>query len=166
MSVCVDPTFQAEGPCGFRYWCHMSTDDLTEAGLVELHAMAALIGMKREWFQDKPGHPHYDLVPSRRAKAVRCGAEPLSQQDYAIRCSFPHRLRMFQNALGAASEAFQSATIRYQDRVSDPDTYSASEVLEARDDAVLAESALAVRLRAVERLTALIADERAEAEAG
>ena len=36
--------------------------------------MADEIGMKREWFQDKPGFPHYDLVPDRRAMAVMRGA--------------------------------------------------------------------------------------------
>jgi hypothetical protein len=42
--------------------------------LDELHAMAAKIGMKREWFQDKKSLPHYDLTVSRRAAAVRAGA--------------------------------------------------------------------------------------------
>ena len=34
--------------------------------LEELHAMAVQIGMKREWFQNKPRLPHYDLTPRRR----------------------------------------------------------------------------------------------------
>jgi hypothetical protein len=42
--------------------------------LEELHAMADAIGMKRAWFQNKPQLPHYDLVPARRAKAVKLGA--------------------------------------------------------------------------------------------
>ena len=36
--------------------------------------MARKIGMKRAWFQAKPGFPHYDLVPTRRAAAIRAGA--------------------------------------------------------------------------------------------
>jgi hypothetical protein len=42
--------------------------------LEELHAMATSIGMRREWFQDRPDLPHYDLVPARRARAVALGA--------------------------------------------------------------------------------------------
>ncbi len=51
--------------------CHMFTD---EADLAALHAMAAAIGMKRAWFQDKRAAPHYDLVASRRIMAVALGA--------------------------------------------------------------------------------------------
>lgn len=42
----------------------------------ELHEMADKIGLKREWFQPYPEHsiPHYDLVPSRRLRAIKLGA--------------------------------------------------------------------------------------------
>lgn len=51
--------------------CHLLAD--TEE---ELHAIAAKIGMKREWFQtgNKVSMPHYDLVASKRKKAVSAGA--------------------------------------------------------------------------------------------
>ena len=48
---------------------HMTADNLSE-----LHEMAKRIGMKREWFQDHPVHPHYDLTSGRRAAALRGGA--------------------------------------------------------------------------------------------
>lgn len=51
--------------------CHMIADTLEE-----LHAMAARIGMKRAWFQPK-SFPHYDLVRSRRERAVAAGAVEL-----------------------------------------------------------------------------------------
>lgn len=57
-------------------WCHMWSEDL-EA----LHAMARRIGMKREWFQNKQDFPHYDLVPSRRAKALELGAKLATADD-------------------------------------------------------------------------------------
>lgn len=52
--------------------CHMFTDELD---LTALHKMAADIGMKLDWFQDKPRTaPHYDLVESRRKLAISLGA--------------------------------------------------------------------------------------------
>ena len=70
MSVFVDSIFDAvpKGAqarrCGSR-WSHMFADTAEE-----LHAMADKIGMKREWFQDQPGFPHYDLVPRSRKEVV------------------------------------------------------------------------------------------------
>ncbi|MBN2508367.1 MAG: DUF4031 domain-containing protein [Verrucomicrobia bacterium] len=50
-------------------WCHMWSDDLQA-----LHAMARNLGMRRKWFQNRPGFPHYDLPPFRRAAALSLGA--------------------------------------------------------------------------------------------
>ena len=58
-------------------WCHMWSEDV-EA----LHAMAARIGMKRQWFQNRKGFPHYDLVPTKRAAALRAGAVEMPLRDY------------------------------------------------------------------------------------
>lgn len=44
--------------------------------------MALKIGMRRAWFQPGRGrHPHYDLVKSRRDKAVALGAKEVSGRD-------------------------------------------------------------------------------------
>jgi hypothetical protein len=71
MPVFVDPIFK--WPTAIRCFkagsCHLYADTLDE-----LHAMAVMIGMRREWFQDKPGFPHYDLTPAKRERAVRMGA--------------------------------------------------------------------------------------------
>jgi hypothetical protein len=72
MSVYVDPLFGYGGSKSFRWKtsCHMYADTLDE-----LHDMAARIGMRRAWFQDKNRKlPHYDLVPARRKLAVQFGA--------------------------------------------------------------------------------------------
>lgn len=60
-----------------RRWCHMWTD----GDLSELHALAAKIGLRREWFQDGQ-HPHYDLVPSKRALAIEVGAVEREFREY------------------------------------------------------------------------------------
>jgi Protein of unknown function (DUF4031) len=71
VSVYVDQVRSWGGSKSFRWKesCHMYADSLGE-----LHAMAARIGMKREWFQPHARLPHYDLVPRRRALAVQYGA--------------------------------------------------------------------------------------------
>lgn len=57
-------------------WCHLYADT-TE----ELHAFAARIGMKLAWAQvSRRGTPHYDLTPSKRARAVREGALELDRK--------------------------------------------------------------------------------------
>jgi hypothetical protein len=41
----------------------------------ELHQFAALLGLRREWFQDKPrGLWHYDVTDTVRRQAVKHGA--------------------------------------------------------------------------------------------
>jgi len=59
------------GPVDDR-WSHLVAD--TDE---ELHAFARRLGMRRAWFQDKPGRPHhahYDLPERARAEAVALGA--------------------------------------------------------------------------------------------
>ncbi|MGH3986429.1 MAG: DUF4031 domain-containing protein [Pseudonocardiaceae bacterium] len=59
-------------------WCHMFSDSLDPT---ELHALAERIGMRRSWFQRKPGRPwhdHYDVTRSRRVTAIKEGAVEVS----------------------------------------------------------------------------------------
>jgi hypothetical protein len=67
MTIYVD---EAAFPFRGQKFCHMATDGELE----ELHQMADKIGMPRIWFQDKPGHPHYDLSPEKRTRAIQHGA--------------------------------------------------------------------------------------------
>jgi len=61
-------------------WCHLTADTLDE-----LHAMADKIGLRRAWFQSSHllHHCHYDLVPSKRALAVRHGAVEVNSREHA-----------------------------------------------------------------------------------
>lgn len=79
MSVYVDNAF-TEGDWG--KWTgggHLQADTLDE-----LHAFAASIGLRRSWFQSKPGRPdhdHYDLTASKRDEAILAGAIPEAVED-------------------------------------------------------------------------------------
>ena len=57
---------------------HMIAD--TEA---ELHAMAALIGMRKEWYQGD----HYDVALGRRRLAIGHGTVEITYRQCALMCS-------------------------------------------------------------------------------
>jgi hypothetical protein len=61
-------------------WCHMWADS-TE----ELMKFALSIGLKREWFQDSDNLKHFDLVPSRRRRAIASGAVETDLKQYLER---------------------------------------------------------------------------------
>lgn len=64
-------------------WSHMTAD--TD---VELHVFAALLGLKREWFQNRPDRPeanHYDVTDQVRTDAIRLGAVAEDWRDGARR---------------------------------------------------------------------------------
>lgn len=79
MAVYVDDAF-VEGAWG--KWTgggHMQADTPEE-----LHEFAASIGLRREWFQERPGRPersHYDLTASKRDAAILAGAIPEAVED-------------------------------------------------------------------------------------
>src|SRR5579859_4873438 len=82
MAVFVDPLRKWGGSAEFRWKksSHMYVDPL--GSVDELHALAAKIGMRRQWFQDDKRLPHYDLNPRRRAHRRRCrGAYPRRDED-------------------------------------------------------------------------------------
>jgi hypothetical protein len=59
--------------------CHLTADSVEE-----LHAFAAAIGLRLEWFQD--GRiPHYDLTESRRTRALELGASFVPAKEQARR---------------------------------------------------------------------------------
>lgn len=72
MSVYVDELLKHGGSASFQWEhsCHLYADSLDE-----LHAFAAGLELKRQWFQDKAGFPHYDLTVGKRSMAVKRGAQ-------------------------------------------------------------------------------------------
>jgi hypothetical protein len=58
-------------------WSHLTADTRDE-----LHAFAARLGSRREWFQDKgDGRWHYDVVDTKRTLAIDLGAVPIDIRD-------------------------------------------------------------------------------------
>ncbi len=74
-----DPQARFVGSRTGHKWCHMWCDNGEED---QLHRIAKAIGMKKEWFQDKKDFPHYDLIPSKRDKAIKNGAMPYSLYEW------------------------------------------------------------------------------------
>ncbi len=67
-----EPIWESRGRC----WCHLTAD-----GTDELHEFAAHLGLRRRWFQSKPGRPwhdHYDIPAEIRQSAIALGARPLT----------------------------------------------------------------------------------------
>ncbi|HET7037325.1 MAG TPA: DUF4031 domain-containing protein [Thermomicrobiaceae bacterium] len=62
---------------GHQHWCHLVSD----GGEPELHGFAARLGLRREWFQARSRHPHYDLPPAGRERAIELGAVPVSSRE-------------------------------------------------------------------------------------
>lgn len=68
-----------------RRWCHLTTD--SAEGLEELHEFAAKLGLRREWFQERPQwwFCHYDVTASKRRQAIELGAVDETWQEAAQR---------------------------------------------------------------------------------
>lgn len=67
--------------------------------------MARAIGLKREWFQAKDKLPHYDLVSTKREKAIECGAVEHTREQMVQfmrrRAASELNLGLFGEAVGA-----------------------------------------------------------------
>ena len=83
MPVYIDPLFNTPRSRNWRYSsaCHMFTYDDVEG----LHVLAARIGLKRSWFQNKKGRdfPHYDLTENKRREAVKNGAIEITRRQFS-----------------------------------------------------------------------------------
>ncbi|GBG14470.1 uncharacterized protein NMK_2069 [Novimethylophilus kurashikiensis] len=80
--------------------CHMIAD--TDE---ELHAMAATIGMRREWWQspEKTSGSHYDISLSKRSLAIAAGAIPITLRQ----CGAMNARRRITGSLGHPDHAME-----------------------------------------------------------
>jgi hypothetical protein len=70
-------------PYGRMVMCHMIADSVDE-----LHAFAGQLGLRRDWFQHKPGKtPHYDICKTKRATAIELGAKPIGRSEFQLRAN-------------------------------------------------------------------------------
>lgn len=52
--------------------------------LDELHEFALKIGLKREWFQNHPKHPHYDIWGTKVKIALENNAKLISSKEIVV----------------------------------------------------------------------------------
>jgi len=67
----------------WKNYCHLFSD--ADDHHVELHVFAIKLKLKRDYFQDLKGFPHYDLTATKRRLAVKLGAVPISSREMAQR---------------------------------------------------------------------------------
>lgn len=60
---------------------------VSNESLNELHAFAEKIGLKRHWFEGlRKGHPHYDLMKSKKQLAIDNGAIVVNSKEIVKIC--------------------------------------------------------------------------------
>lgn len=111
MTIYVDPSIW---PFRGQMYCHMMTDGPVE----ELHRFADKIGLRRSWFQNKPGIPHYDLSPRKRKIAVAKGAVEVTGREMVEKCIRKSSSQNHTSNLGRTVED-QQLPLWLQDIVSD-----------------------------------------------
>lgn len=63
-------------PYGRMMMCHLLVDNVED-----LHEMAAKVGVRHKWFQNKR-YPHYDICKAKRALAVKFGAIEIGREQF------------------------------------------------------------------------------------
>jgi len=114
MAVYVDdaliPAEVRKGPIRHNSrWSHLMADTLEE-----LHAFARRLGMRPEWFQDHPRHPHYDLTEGKRYRALQLGARPMDHRELpeALAHKTPALRLLFTASRDGITEADVAAALR------------------------------------------------------
>lgn len=89
-----------------RSWCHLVADSVAE-----LHAFAAQLGLRQEWFQYRTMYPHYDVTVSIQRRALALGAK-VGDKRTIVACAKRLRIEMSSQDFSA------SALVRFPPRVS------------------------------------------------
>lgn len=64
-----------------RKWPYRQAAHLFADTVEELHTFAENIGLKRQWFQDHPRLPHYDVTARNARTALMFGAIEVSRNE-------------------------------------------------------------------------------------
>jgi len=64
----------------YRYSCHLFADDHLE--LIDFAVVK--LGLKTEWYQNHR-YPHFDITASKRAKAIRLGAQEITTREWLLK---------------------------------------------------------------------------------
>lgn len=75
-----------------RSWCHLVADSVAE-----LHAFAAELGLRKEWFQDQTMYPHYDVTVSVQRRALALGAQ-VGDKRTIVACAKRLRIELSRDA--------------------------------------------------------------------
>lgn len=98
-----------------RSWCHLVADSVAE-----LHAFAAELGLRKEWFQERTMYPHYDVTVSVQRRALALGAQ-MGDKRTIVACAKRLRIELSRSAhFGVAIHAPQSADVCDAGVSSDP----------------------------------------------
>lgn len=82
-----------------RSWCHLVADSVSE-----LHAFAAQLGLRREWFQYRSMYPHYDVTVSVQRRALALGAQ-VGDKKTIVACAKRLRVELSSQARHAGASA-------------------------------------------------------------
>lgn len=85
--ILVDPVRTYPTKLRHKEWSHM----VSTVSADELHAFAARLGLKRAWFQSG-SFDHYDITPSKRARALELGAREVSARAL-LYCNYDYARR-------------------------------------------------------------------------
>jgi len=70
-------------------WSHLTSTPDDDPDFTKLHQFAARLGMQRRWFDGD----HYDVVPTKRAMAVKMGAVEVTRMEVSMVCLYDRKGR-------------------------------------------------------------------------
>lgn len=65
----------------YKYGRMKMSHMISDKDISELHWVALVIGVKKKYFQDKPGKPHYDVCKKMKKLAIDLEAKEVSEKE-------------------------------------------------------------------------------------